>query len=524
MYRLFEQRLSRFRNMDRDASLAGGVIGLEKESLRVSPDGVIALTPHPMALGSALTHQYITTDYSEALIELITPPLPDAETALGFLRDTHKFVHENLGDEFLWSASMPCVLPGGEGIPIAQYGDSNAGIMKTVYRRGLGHRYGRVMQVIAGVHFNYSLPMELWPLLQDLEGATDDPARFRDDRYFGLIRNLQRYGWLIPYLFGASPAVCKSYLQNKAPHFSEFNATTYFQPFATSLRMGNIGYTNRQEEGVGVKACYDDLESYVDSLIRAIETPCPRWQKIGVVVNGRFEQLNANLLQIENEYYSTVRPKQPVQWMEKPALALRRRGVQYVELRSLDVNPFHPLGISKEQIRFLEAFMLFCLLQESPRISPAEQREIDQNLELTAHRGREPLLQLQRQGSEVRLSDWAAELCDRVQEVCGVLDAVTGDDRYTTALAEQRAAVADPERTPSARMLAEMRENGEGFFQFAQRVSQQHHHYFQTVALTEERRRLFQEEAERSREQQRLLEQRDSRPFAEFLQDYFAQH
>lgn len=499
------------------------MIGLEKESLRVSPEGVIARSPHPASLGSALTNQYITTDYSEALIELITPPLPDVATVLDFLRDTQKFVNQNLGDEFLWSASMPCVLPGGEGIPIAQYGDSNAGIMKTVYRRGLGHRYGRVMQVIAGVHFNYSLPTELWSVLQDLEGVADDPARFRDDRYFGLIRNLQRYGWLIPYLFGASPAVCKSYLQGKASHFSEFNATTYFQPFATSLRMGNIGYTNRQEEGVGVKACYDNLESYVDSLIRAIETPCPRWQEIGVTVNGRFEQLNANLLQIENEYYSTVRPKQPAKWMEKPTLALRRRGVQYVELRSLDVNPFHPLGICEEQILFLETFMLFCLLQESPRISSEEQREIDQNLELTAHRGREPTLQLRRLGAEIRLKDWATEICDRMEAVCDLLD-TSGGERYAAALADQRAAVDDPERTPSARMLAEMRKNGEGFFQFAKQKSLQHHHYFQTLSLTAERRRLFEEESQRSWEQQRRLEQQDPRPFAEFLQDYFSQH
>ena len=523
MYRLFEQRLSRLQDADRGAFLAGGIIGLEKESLRVSPEGVIAHTPHPASLGSALVNQYITTDYSEALIELITPPLPGVTTALNFLQDTQKFVREHLEDEFLWAASMPCVLPGGEGIPIAQYGDSNAGIMKTVYRRGLGHRYGRVMQVIAGVHFNYSPPAELWPVLQDLEASATDLKQFRDDRYFGLIRNLQRYGWLILYLFGVSPAVCKSYLQEKASFFSEFNATTYFQPFATSLRMGNIGYTNRQEEGVGVKACYDDLESYVDSLIRAIETPCPKWQEIGVVVNGRFEQLNANLLQIENEYYSTVRPKQPVQWMEKPTLALRRRGVQYVELRSLDVNPFHPLGICEEQVRFLEAFMLFCLLQESPRISSMEQREIDQNLELTAHRGREPSLQLQRQGLAVRLNDWAAEICDRVEAVCGLLDAAGGEDQYAASLAQQMAAVRDPELTPSARMLSEMRENGEGFFQFAKRISLQHHHHFQELPLTAERRRLFEEEANRSRKQQQLLEEQDSRSFADFLQDYFVQ-
>ncbi|MBA1330237.1 glutamate--cysteine ligase, partial [Candidatus Endoriftia persephone str. Guaymas] len=173
----------------------------------------IAQSAHPEALGAPLTHPYITTDYSEALTEFITPPLQQRDAVLEFLRDAQKFVYDRLeGDEILWATSMPCVVEGGCTIPIARYGSSNAGLMKTVYRRGLGHRYGRVMQVIAGVHFNYSLPEAFWPGYQTLEGGKGDLQGFISEAYFGLIRNLQRFGWLVPYLFGASPAICKSFL------------------------------------------------------------------------------------------------------------------------------------------------------------------------------------------------------------------------------------------------------------------------------------------------------------------------
>jgi glutamate--cysteine ligase len=523
LYHIVDQRLSRLLGTGEGGLFAGGRIGLEKESLRVSPQGVIAQTPHPVALGSALTNPYITTDYSEALVEFITPPLASGLEALAFLRDAQKFVYDQLENEILWATSMPCVLQGGENIPIADYGSSNAGIMKTVYRRGLGHRYGRVMQVIAGVHFNYSLPDRFWKLFQQVEEVRGDSQSFIDTYYLGLVRNLQRYGWLVPYLFGASPAVCKSFLSGKPTSLHEFDESTYYQPFATSLRMGDIGYTNKKEAGEGIKACYDTLDCYVESLTRAIETPCPTWERMGVVVDGRYEQLNANILQIENEYYSTVRPKQLTEWMEKPTLALQRRGVRYVELRSLDVNAYHPLGISEEQLRFLEALLIFCVLQESPPIDAQEQQEIDCNLELAAHRGRDPSLQLLRKGESLALRSWAEEICRAMEGICEQLDQSDPEGGYCLALEEQLEVVHNPEATPSARMLTEMRSNGENFFQFAKRKSLQHHNYFDLLQLDPDRYQTFQDEVTRSRDQQRILEQGDSQSFGEFLQGYFNQ-
>jgi glutamate--cysteine ligase len=521
---LAERRLARLLHARQEGWLRQGRIGLEKESLRAGPDGAISQRPHPRALGSALTHPWITTDYSEALLELITPPFEEQGETLDFLADAHAFVYEHLDDQILWATSMPCVLAGGGSIPIAQYGSSNLGRMKTVYRRGLGYRYGRTMQVISGVHFNYSFAEGLWPELKELDGAGGPLRNYIDGVYFAMLRNLQRVGWLIPYLFGASPAVCKSFLLGKRTTLPEFDANTFYEPYATSLRMGDIGYTNTKEGETGIKACYDSLERYVESLTCAIETPYPDYERIGLLVNGEWRQLNPNILQIENEYYSTVRPKQVLEGNEKPSLALKRRGVRYVELRSLDVNAYHPLGVEPGQLRFIEALLTYCMLSEGPPISALERTAIDQNQSLAAHRGREPGLELNDgAGGARRLQDWARELCDRLQPICEVLDGEDPERPYSASLERQCELVEDPDLTPSARMLAEMRANGEPFFALAKRMSHQHRDFFRARGLELERRTFFEDLAESSLRMQEEIEASDSQSFAEFLQNYFAQ-
>jgi glutamate--cysteine ligase len=498
-------------------------IGLEKECLRVNDEGKIAQTPHPASLGSPLTNPYITTDYSEALLELITPPCQSSGEALAFLRDVEHFVYTRLQDELLWATSMPCVIPGESGIPLAKYGDSNAGRMKTVYRRGLGYRYGRTMQVIAGVHFNYSFDESFWRALQQIEGDERPLQVYISSRYFDLLRNMLRIGWLIPYLFGASPAICKSFVDGVEGRLDSFDEFTFYAPHATSLRMGDIGYQNNKENENGIKANYDSLEKYVESLERAIEIPCPEYEKIGVKVDGKYRQLNANILQIENEYYSTVRPKQLLNGNEKPIHALQRDGVRYIELRSLDVNAFDPQGINEEQLRFLETLMLYCLFSSSPPISAIERREIDFNELETAHRGREPGLNLMRCGAATPLRDWAIEVCDAMLPYAELLDGEDAERPYSEALAQQRAAVINPDLTPSARMLAEMRENRESFFAFAQRKSQSHQHYFHALALAERQSEIFEAEAERSLQRQQQIEAADDVDFDTYLENYFAQ-
>jgi glutamate--cysteine ligase len=508
----------------RPAGFSGGLMGIEKESLRVGNDGVIAQTPHPVSIGSALMHPWITTDYSEALLELITPPFVGPDHALDFLAHLQQFVYQRLDDELLWSGSMPCVVQGEEGIPIARYGHSNMGMMKTVYRRGLGYRYGKVMQVIAGTHFNYSFSLELWPAWQAVQQDTRPLQAFISDQYFHTIRNLLRYGWLVPYLFGASPAVCKSFLCGQpSTRLEAYNENTFYGPYATSLRMCDIGYQNSREAELGFKADYDNVDAYVASLSRAISTPCPRHAEIGVKVAGEYRQLNANMLQIENEYYSSVRPKQLLVGNEKPIHALARRGVRYVELRSLDINPFDPRGIDETQCRFLETFMLFCLLADSPLIGKRESREIDVNLDAVCYRGREPGLSLVHDGDPLPLRKWGTEICDSMVACAELLDARADGTPYSDALQVQLAAVQDANLTCSARVLAQMDEHGEGFFHFAKRMSLQHQRYFLELEPDIAQTRALEASVIQSLEDQQALELSDKQSFDDFLAEYFAQ-
>ncbi|MEZ5453848.1 MAG: glutamate--cysteine ligase [Thiothrix sp.] len=522
MYRLLEQRLRTIDTNHLHPYLQNARTGLEKESLRVGADSHLSQRNHPLVLGSALTHPWITTDYAESLLELITPPQQRAPQALDFLLDIETFVYQQLGDELLWTTSMPCVLAGEDDIRIAEYGTSNAGRMKHVYRQGLAWRYGKAMQVIAGIHFNYSIDEAFWEPWQAVQGDAGSVRQFRDAQYMAMVRNLQRYGWLIIYLFGTSPAICKSFLGGRpAPEGMEtFNQCTLYEPFGTSLRMGNIGYTNSKENKTGVKVCYNTLETYAQSLRQAINTPCPEYSKIGVKVDGEYRQLNANTLQIENEYYSTVRPKQPLRGFEKPTDALEQRGIAYVELRSIDVNAFHPAGMTRRQLFFLEVFMHFCLLQESPLVTADEFQAINDNQMLTAHRGRDPDVRLSCMGESVLLRDKARELLEAMRPVAELLNAVHSEDCYTDCLDSQIQLAWNAGITPSARMLEEMHANQESFFEFARRKSLEHRDYFLQRPLPPALHLEFQRLAEESLAKQAALESGSSMDFDHFLQAY----
>lgn len=524
MYSKFHQRLSALQAAASADIFQCGGIGLEKESLRVSKEGALAQTAHPDVLGAALTNPYITTDYSEALLEFITPPFADVCDALDFLRDTQQFVYDNLDDELLWSASMPCVVAGETSIPLAKYGSSNLGQMKTVYRRGLGHRYGRVMQVIAGVHYNYSFKEEFWQHYQAIEQDKGSLQDFTSSGYFDALRNLQRYGWLIPYLFGASPAICKSFLNGQKTSLQEYNENSYYEPFATSLRLGEIGYRNSRESEVGITANYNSLPEYIDTLRCAIEIPYAGYDEIGKEVGGVYQQLNTNILQIENEYYSSVRPKQVLQGLEKPVNALRDRGVQYLELRSVDVNPFDPLGVNEQQLRFIQLFIIFCCLQESPEFDATERKMIDENLLVTAHRGREPGLKLNTPSGEKQLTIWAHELVEQLLPLAEMLDASHENTPYRDACEAQFELINDAEKTPSATILRMMNENDEGFYHFSKRMSDKHHQYFNDLPIDEKKKQFYRQAADESLSKQQTIEAADEQSFEDFLNDYFSQH
>ena len=436
-----EQRIHALLDSDAAATLAGVRRGIEKESLRITTDGTLAQTPHPPALGSALTHPYITTDYSEALLEFITPPSTELHKPLEFLEQLHRYVYSHIGDEVLWVNSMPCMISNDADVPVAQYGSSNVGRMKSVYREGLGHRYGRKMQTIAGIHYNFSYPEEFWKLNQVLEGESGPLQDYISKRYFDLTRNFQRYSWLLVYLFGASPALCKSFLAGREHQLDTFDHTL-FKPNATSLRMSDLGYQNNAQSSLAIS--YNNLDEYVATLTHAIKTPEPAYEKIGVKVGDDYRQLNANILQIENEYYSSIRPKRTINKGERPTTALQKRGVEYIEIRALDLNPFEPVGINQQEIRFLDLFATYCLLRESPQLEKCDLHASKENLRKVVYEGRNTATELCNWGKAVSLKDWATEKLQQMQPIAELFDRTHGGNNYSDALARQHEKVDNP--------------------------------------------------------------------------------
>jgi glutamate--cysteine ligase len=518
--RRFDKRLQALAATRDPALVQGGLRGVEKECLRVTPEGYVAQTDHPQALGSALTNRYITTDYSEALIELITPPERDSPATIRFLSDIHQFSCSAIGDELFWAFSMPCRLRTEDDIPIARYGSSNVGSMKTVYRRGLGHRYGRYMQAIAGVHFNYSVPDAFWPAYAEIERSRSGATELKSAAYLAVVRNVRRLDWLLLYLFGASPAVCKCFLPHGNAGLAELDAATYYAPHATSLRMSDIGYQNASQGRLWISA--NSLEEYVADLTRAIRTPHPGYEQIGVLVDGVYRQLNPHQLQIENEYYSTIRPKRSALSGERPTAALRRGGVEYVELRALDLDPFSPTGVNETELRFAEIFLLYALLLDSPPITPEERGDIDWNHGAVARRGREPGLLLRREGRQVPMQQWAGELLQAMQAVAELLDAGSGLE-YGMALRTCAASLDDPGLTPAARVLREMRDAGQTLGDFGLSVSRRHRDYFLDLSPEANRHyQLLEVEAQASLDRQCWIEEHDTLSFEEYLAAYYS--
>lgn len=500
--------------------LRKGLRGMERECLRVTPRGCIAQTAHPSGLGSALTNPYITTDYSEALLEFVTPPRPDSAAALDLLTDIHRFTYRHIGDELLWATSMPCILGDENSIPIAEYGTSNVGLMKNIYRRGLGHRYGRKMQTIAGIHFNFSVTDDLWPVLQSVVGDTASVEHFRDSRYFGLVRNFQRLGWLVPLLFGASPAVCRSFLGGRVDGLETHGRNTLYAPYATSLRMSDLGYKNKAQSGLAISA--NSLDDYVDGLVGAIQTPDPEFEAIGMCKDGEYLQLSTSILQIENEYYSFIRPKNRARSGERPTLALRRRGVQYVEMRALDIDPDAAAGVTQEALYFLEALLLYCLLEDSPLIDDRERRENEHNQTLVAREGRSPGLMLERGNEYVALDDWAAEIMEGMSPLCEFLDRDLPDSPYTASLTAQRRKLSDFALTPSAQQLRLLLDENTSFFDYAMRQSLAHKEWLQNTPLPAERLDALETAARQSLLDQREMEAADTLDFSTYLASYYA--
>lgn len=501
--------------------------GIEKEGLRVQrATAMLAQTPHPTALGSALTHDAITTDYSEALLEFITPVSTEIEDCLNTLSELHQFTASKLEDEIIWGASMPCIVAGERSIPIAHFGTSNVGTMKRVYRNGLGARYGRMMQAIAGIHYNFSMPESFWEAAWAEAGRPDSLQDFKTTQYLGLIRNFWNRSWLLVYLLGASPAVCASFLAgNRKHHLQPFDAmgNTLFLPYATSLRMGDLGYNSDAQKSMAI--CYNSLDSYIETLSKAILQPHPAYADFKVTEEGERAQLNDALLQIENEFYSPIRPKRVARSGEAPLVALKRAGIEYVEIRCVDVNPFLPLGIDAETIRLIDCFLLDSLRSESPMCDEPGQVRDKENLRRIVDEGRDPELKLlDNDGNEVPMRDLAASLIDGMAAAADLLDQAHGGDDYRQAIETAQTRLNDPEQTPSGRVLREMRESGSAFWQIAHRYSQQWHEAFTSAPLDANTEAALNTQAAESLRQQQAVEAADDVDFDTYLKNFYAQY
>ncbi len=520
-----EKRLQALATPQQRALLTRISRGIEKESLRIDSDGHLSQKPHPAVLGSALTHSSITTDYSEALMEFITPVSNSIEDSLETLAEVHSFVYQKLDDEILWAASMPCIVNGDEGIPVARYGSSNVARMKTVYRYGLGHRYGRMMQAIAGIHYNFSMPAEFWELEWQAAGKPDKLKDYISERYLELIRNFRRHSWLLVYLYGASPAVCASFLRGRGSQglepFDEGSRSLH-KPWGTSLRMGDLGYNSDAQKSLDI--CYNCLDSYIETLRAAILQPHPDYASINCGQGGDYQQLSDSLLQIENEFYSPIRPKRVTRSGETPLSALQGGGIEYIEVRCVDVSPFSPVGIDAEQIRFMDTFLLYCLLADSPACDDRVQSIQAENLSAIVNRGREPGLTLTTEDGERPMAELAGELLTAMAPIAEQLDASHGGDAYRAALAEQRAKVDDPELTPSARILREMRERDLPFFRLAMTYSEQWAQEFRNRDIPAAVKERLETESRTSQQAQLELEHADSISFEEYLDRIYAQY
>nr|WP_174507165.1 glutamate--cysteine ligase [Acinetobacter sp. Marseille-Q1620] len=505
-----------------DSALFKGMLrGIERESLRMQSNGFLSQASHPRALGSALTHPHITTDYSEALMEFITPPKETIPEALQYLADIHAVVHRHLENgEKLWPLSMPCMLDDQEeNIRLAQYGTSNVGRFKTLYRRGLGVRYGRRMQTISGVHYNVSFPDQVFEALQQHE--TDEKLKalslqdYRSHRYFGLIRNFIRLTPLVMFLVGASPTVCKCFMTGREHHLLPLLKGTLFLPYATALRMGRFGYQNSAQKQLGIH--YNNLCGYLDGLQKAVHTPYAQFSHLGLNdENGEPIQINDHVLQIENEYYSLVRPKQVPKDGETPSEALANRGVGYVELRAVDVNPYSPIGINEDTAAFLEVLALYCLLKDSPDLLDDEQDIVERNQAEVVNRGRAPNAAIVEEGAKYPIEEWAQIYITAMQPLAALLDQTYSTDIYSKAIQTMSGRIDEVDETLSAHVVADTLKYS-GTWSFGSFMAHQHATSYEQHILSPETLAYFDQLADTSLKEQQELENDTQISFEDYL-------
>ena len=501
--------------------------GLEKEGMRAQTDGHVASTPHPVAAGSPLTHPLITTDFAEALLEFVTPVFARTEELINCLDQAQKFALALLRQrkEYIWPLSMPPAIANIEEIPIAQYGDSYSGRVRHIYRRGLALRYGRRMQTIAGMHFNFSFTNAFLRLRQEITGMRMQP----DQLYFHLIRNYLRFTWLANYLFGASPALDSTFLDGASPpsFLQARGRRTFIHPHSTCLRMGSLGYINKNT--ALMRVCFNSLEDYLIAFRQMLTQEHPDYERHGLKGNdGAYHQLSTSMLQVENEYYASIRPKVTRSSNEKTIDVLSRRGVEYVEIRNLDINPFAPAGIDIPTIHFLQLLLTYCALKDSPRIDEAECKkigELETNI-TAANRNTPAQFEFEVCGKRWTLAEAILTLLDDLQPLAELLDRGSEGQPYAQALAEMYGRLNDPTRLPSERLAQRAQKENLEHIEVGMRLAKRHAAYY--AALPDDpawQQKLLHESKQSLHTEQQLRSQHpqhDARDFDLYVQNYLS--
>lgn len=403
-----------------------GDFGLEKENVRVDETGKLALTPHPSVFGDKLKNPYITTDFSESQVEMITPVCGSIQEVYNFLANLQNIVSLSLEDEYLWPQSNPPVLPGDEDIPIANF--AGDGLAQTVYREKLAKKYGKKKQLLSGIHFNFSFKDELIMILHEKFGLNKSCQEFKNDLYLKITRSFLKYRWLLIYLTGSSPVVHYTY-GNRPPESIEkidkIDNESYCYRNLCSLRNSRCGYKNNEDFAIS----YSSLDDYVMSIQTLID-------------QGKIEGAS--------ELYTPIRLKAGT---EKGGLGqLESDGIQYLELRFLDLNPFAQNGVNIDDLYLVHLFMIFLLFLDDSELTTGQQEMADRNHDLATVAGMQREAKIYNEAGElVSLREEALKILIRMEELVRELDFDT--EHLTGILKNAGDKVVRPEKTYAARLI-----------------------------------------------------------------------
>ncbi len=381
-----------FKELFDKEELRGGRFGIEREALRVKEDGKLATTDHPYVFGNKLLHPYITTDFSESQPELITPAFQTTREAYSFLNALYDIVALEIGDEYLWPQSMPCDIPDEQYIPIAKYSDSKECKIAREYREKLFKKYGGKKQLISGIHYNFSFDEALFEKLYRHQKPSISYKLFKDDLYLKVARNYLRYRWLLIYLTGAAPIIHTSYTRECTKKLVPIQEDSFSNKGAVSYRNGECGYKNHTD----LFPDYTSVESYIASIEDFVKE---------------------NMIQSHKELYTQIRPK--AKDNKNLLSSLKNEGIQYIEIRSIDINPFEKSGMSMEDLEFTHVFMLYLLLKEETDYLDW-QREALFNQKLISKNGLESIM-LKKDGKSKDRSEWMLDILAQMNNMSQVL-------------------------------------------------------------------------------------------------------